>query len=118
MPARSLVRLAFPASLMLLLGCDTGLLVDAPREQAGAEAPAPPGATAGSVSATTGASGSVRQYLVAGQKDALPDPGAIAAAGGTWVGQIGSIGVAVVRSSNPDFLTLVRRDQSVALVSP
>jgi lantibiotic leader peptide-processing serine protease len=59
-----------------------------------------------------------RQYLVAGQKGALPDRAAIAAAGGTWVDQITSIGVAVVRSGNPEFLTLVRSDPSVALASP
>src|SRR5215471_12236894 len=54
-----------------------------------------------------------RQYLVAGKSNALPDDRAIAAAGGRWVDQIPSIGVAIVRSSNPDFLTIIRTDRSV-----
>jgi hypothetical protein len=59
-----------------------------------------------------------RQYLVAGERSALPDRAAIAAAGGTWVDEIASIGVAIVRSSNPEFLALVKSDPSVALASP
>src|SRR5262245_48750761 len=59
-----------------------------------------------------------RQYLVAGYKNALPNPAAIAAAGGTWTGQIPSIGVALVRSSNPNFLTRVKKDKSVELAGP
>lgn len=59
-----------------------------------------------------------RQYLVAGKNDALPDRTAVSAAGGIWVDQITSIGVAVVRSSDPDFLTRVRSMGSVALASP
>jgi subtilisin family serine protease len=59
-----------------------------------------------------------RQYLVAGKNDALPNRSAVEAAGGTWVDQITSIGVASVRSSDPDFLTLVRSKASVALASP
>lgn len=59
-----------------------------------------------------------RQYLVAGKNDALPNRSAVEAAGGTWVDQITSIGVAVVRSSDPDFLTRVRSKTSVALASP
>jgi subtilisin family serine protease len=59
-----------------------------------------------------------RQYLVAGKRNALPDRSAVVAAGGIWVDQITSIGVAVVRSSDPDFLTRVRSDVSVALASP
>jgi len=77
-----------------------------------------PGATAWFATAATGSSGQGQQYLVAGQKDALPDPEAIVAAGGTWIDEIASIGIVVVRSSNPDFLTLVKSDRSVALASP
>jgi len=62
--------------------------------------------------------GQERQYLVAGKRNALPDRSAVVAAGGIWVEQITSIGVAVVRSSDPDFLTRVRSDVSVALASP
>jgi subtilisin family serine protease len=58
------------------------------------------------------------QYLVAGKNDALPNRSAVEAAGGTWVDQITSIGVAVVRTSDPDFLTRVRGKASVALASP
>jgi subtilisin family serine protease len=77
-----------------------------------------PGSAAMVASAATGLSGQERHYLVAGQKNALPDRGAIAAAGGTWVDEIASIGIAIVRSSNPDFRTLVKGDRSVALASP
>src|SRR6266545_1156466 len=62
--------------------------------------------------------GQERQYLVAGQNNALPDRSAVVAAGGNWVDQITSIGVAVVRSSDSDFLTRVRSADSVALASP
>jgi subtilisin family serine protease len=62
--------------------------------------------------------GQERQYLVAGKNEALPDRSAIIAAGGIWVDQISPIGVAVVRSSDPDFLTRVRGEGSVALASP
>jgi subtilisin family serine protease len=62
--------------------------------------------------------GEERQYLVAGMKNALPNQSAIAAAGGIWVDQITPIGIAVVRSSDPDFLTRVRSAASVALASP
>jgi lantibiotic leader peptide-processing serine protease len=62
--------------------------------------------------------GQERQYLVAGKKDALPDRSAVAASGGIWVDQISSIGVAVVRSSDSDFLARVRGKESVALASP
>jgi subtilisin family serine protease len=58
-----------------------------------------------------------RQFLVAGQKNALPNPAAIIKAGGIPSGEIPSIGVVVARSSNPDFLSLIRRDPSVALAS-
>jgi subtilisin family serine protease len=77
-----------------------------------------PGSTANFATAATGSSEQERQYLVAGGNEWLPNPAAITAAGGTWVGQIASIGVAVVRSSNPEFLTLVKQDRSVALASP
>ena len=63
------------------------------------------------------ADGQERQYLVAGKRNALPDQSAVAAAGGIWVDQITSIGVAVVRSSESDFLTRVRSDVSVAVAS-
>jgi subtilisin family serine protease len=59
-----------------------------------------------------------QQYLVAGHKNALPNPVAITAAGGTWSGQVPSIGVAIVTSRNPDFLTRVREDRSVDLAGP
>jgi lantibiotic leader peptide-processing serine protease len=62
--------------------------------------------------------GDERQYLVAGKNGALPDRSAVGAAGGIWVDQITSIGLAVVRSSDPDFLTRVRSAGSVALASP
>jgi len=58
------------------------------------------------------------QYLVGGYRNALPNPAAIAAAGGTWVGQIPSIGVAIARSGNPNFLTRVKKDKSVDLAGP
>src|SRR5262245_13622754 len=58
------------------------------------------------------------QYLVGGYRNALPNPAAIASAGGTWAGQIPSIGVAIARSNNPDFLTRVKKDKSVELVAP
>jgi lantibiotic leader peptide-processing serine protease len=58
-----------------------------------------------------------RHYLVAGPKNILPNPAAIAAAGGKWTGQIPSIGVALVKSSNPDFLTLVKKSKSVELAA-
>jgi subtilisin family serine protease len=64
------------------------------------------------------ASAQERQYLVAGPKNGLPNPAAIAAAGGIWTGQIPSIGVALVRSSNPNFLTLIKKDRSVELAAP
>src|SRR5262245_56901327 len=57
------------------------------------------------------------RYLVAGNNGDLPSREAIAAADGTRVDQIASIGVAVVRSSNPDFLTAVKQDRSVARAS-
>jgi hypothetical protein len=57
-------------------------------------------------------------YLVAGHGNSLPDAAAVAAAGGTWMGQIASIGVALVQSSDSDFLTKVKRDPSVALAAP
>jgi subtilisin family serine protease len=76
-----------------------------------------PGLTAKFATASTGSSGQERQYLVAGRREALPDRGAIVAAGGTWVDEIASIGVAIVRSSNPEFLVLVKADPSVALAS-
>jgi subtilisin family serine protease len=60
-----------------------------------------------------GAFAQERQYLVAGKNDALPDDRAITAAGGRWVDQIPSIGVAIVKSSNSDFLTIIRTDRSV-----
>jgi subtilisin family serine protease len=59
-----------------------------------------------------------RQYLVAGKNDSLPNRSAVEAAGGTWVDQISSIGVAVVRSSDPDFLSRAKSKASVALASP
>jgi subtilisin family serine protease len=62
--------------------------------------------------------GPERQYLVAGNTSALPTRAAIEAAGGTWTGEITSIGVAIARSSNPEFLALVETDPSVALASP
>jgi lantibiotic leader peptide-processing serine protease len=62
--------------------------------------------------------GQERHYLVAGERNALPDRSAVVGAGGIWVDQITSIGVALVRSSDPDFLTRVRSKESVALASP
>ena len=57
-------------------------------------------------------------YLVAGHGSSLPNAAAIAAGGGTWMGQIASIGVALVQSSDSKFLSKVKRDRSVALAAP
>jgi subtilisin family serine protease len=56
-----------------------------------------------------------RRYLVAGHRNSLPNPAAIVMAGGTWTGQIASIGLATVTSSQPDFLDRVKNDRSVEL---
>ena len=66
-------------------------------------------------SLTVGTAPEATNYLVAGHGNSLPNAAAIAAAGGTWMGQIASIGVALVQSSDSRFLTKVRRDSSVAL---
>jgi subtilisin family serine protease len=63
------------------------------------------------------AQGQGRQFLVAGPNGMLPDAGDIAAARGTWVDQIPSIGLAIVRSDNPSFLTEIKRARSVALAA-
>jgi subtilisin family serine protease len=57
------------------------------------------------------------QFLVAGHDGALPSAADVAAAGGTWVGEIPSIGVAIVRSDAPGFLAAVKKRRSVALAS-
>src|SRR5262249_7984573 len=58
-----------------------------------------------------------QQYLVAGYNNALPNPAAIAEAGGIWMGEIPSIGVALVRSSDSNFLKKGRAHPSVELAT-
>jgi len=57
-------------------------------------------------------------FVVAGHDEALPSAADIAAAGGIWVDQIESIGVAFVRSDAPDFLAKIKKRHSVALAAP
>gem|GEM_PF-6251021 len=74
-------------------------------------------AIAGPRKASALTSSQERQYLVAGYGSALPNPAAISAAGGVWIDQIPSMGLAIVKSNNPNFLTLVKQDWSVELAA-